>query len=68
MGSDLLYARPSFLNGMAAVMDLGGTLTKEYNHSATPNLADYNALKSDWSVTGVDLFTAIDKFKKAHGE
>jgi len=33
--TDLLYARPSFLEGMARVADIGGTL-QVYNESPTP--------------------------------
>jgi hypothetical protein len=62
MGSDFLYANPSFWSGMASAMDLGGTLSKEYNRSSTPNQADFRALRSDWAVTGLDLFNAMDKF------
>ncbi len=62
MGTDFLYANPSFWGGMASVVDLGGTLAKEYNRSSTVNQADFRALRSDWAVTGIDLFTALDKF------
>jgi len=63
MGTDFLYARPSFSGGIAAAMDLCGILVGEYNRSATPNLADYRALRSDWAITGLDLTEAIEQFK-----
>ena len=66
MGTDFLYARPSFWGGMASAMDLAGVLTSEYNRSATINDADYRALKSDWAVTGIDFSNAIDQFKTIH--
>ena len=62
MGTDFLYAKPSFWGGMASAVDLGGTLVKEYNRSSTVNLADFRALRSDWAITGIDLFTSLDKF------
>ncbi len=54
----LLFARPSFLEGAARVLDLGDTLT-EYNQSLTPEQAEYLALRSDWEVLGRDLERAI---------
>lgn len=49
-----LYARPSFLEGMARVMDLGNTLN-EYNRTMTTQQADWLALRSDWNAVGDDL-------------
>ena len=57
--SELLYARPSFLGGMASVMDIGGTLV-DYNGSSSPDLADFYALRSDWRQVGDDLRVAIE--------
>lgn len=53
-----LYARPSFIEGVARVIDLGDTLT-EYNNSITPEQADWLALRSDWTVVGEDLRRAM---------
>ena len=66
MGTDFLYARPSFSGGMAVAMDLCGVLVSEYNRSATPNIADYRALHSDWAITGIDLTKAIEQVKTAY--
>lgn len=66
MGTDFLYARPSFIGGMVSVMDLGGTLASEYNRSSTPNAADFRALKSDWAVVGMDINGALKRFNKEH--
>ena len=63
MGTDFLFARPSFSGGMAAAMDLCGILVSEYNRSATPNIADFRALRSDWAITGLDLTQATEQFK-----
>lgn len=54
----LLFARPSFIEGVSRVLDLGGTLS-EYNQSKTPQQADYKALRGDWYSVGTDLETGI---------
>ncbi len=56
--SDLLYALPSFWEGIARVWDIGGTLD-EYNRSLTPQQADRLALRSDWIAVGEDLRAAL---------
>lgn len=53
-----LFARPSFLGGVAALVDFGNTLFV-YNESVTPEQADYFAVKSDWVAVGNDLRRAI---------
>lgn len=57
--SDLLFARSSFLTGMASVLDLGGTLV-EFNTSQLPEVADARALRADWRQVGEDIQRAID--------
>ncbi|MDQ2686767.1 MAG: hypothetical protein M3Y28_02760 [Armatimonadota bacterium] len=42
----LLYAAPSFLEGLARSIDIGDTLT-EYNYSETGQAADQRALRAD---------------------
>ncbi len=54
-----LFVEPSFVSGMSRVLDLGSTLD-EYNNTFNPGAADYYALKSDWTVIGSDIRTAID--------
>ncbi len=61
--TDILYATPTFIGGMARVLDIGSTLT-EYNTSSTPEKADLEALSSDWVVTGNDIRSAMDNFNK----
>lgn len=56
--SRFLFAEPSFREGMARVLDLGGTLN-EYNYSRSGRLADYFALRSDWLAVGHDIWQAI---------
>lgn len=56
--TDLLYARPSFAEGMARALDLGGTLN-EYNRSMTGQQANDRALRSDFLAIGQDLGHAL---------
>lgn len=55
----MLFARPSFIEGVSRIFDLGGTLS-EYNSSPSGKEADFNALQSDWYAVGDDIRTAID--------
>ncbi len=59
----LLYAAPSFLEGIARVMDIGDTLT-EYNTSENGAEADARALGSDWKAVGNDLRAATAQYRK----
>jgi hypothetical protein len=56
----LLFARPSFLEGVARLLDLGNTLA-EYNESQTPEQADFLALRSDWRAVGAEITVAADR-------
>lgn len=56
-----LYARPSFVEGVARVLDFGDTLT-EYNQSLTTQQADRIALRADWEVVGGDVRVAMSQF------
>jgi len=62
-----LYARPSFTEGLARVLDVGGTLNV-YNVSPTGECADYQAIKSDWLATGKDIWDAIEKLRREYQE
>ncbi len=66
MGTDYLYANPSFTGGMASALDLSGVLMTEYNRSSTPNMADFRALQSDWAIAGLDISEAINQFEAKH--
>ena len=61
--STFLFARPSFLSGMASVLDLGGNL-KIYNESKTTNEADELAMKMDWLVVGDDIRGSMRKYEQ----
>lgn len=53
--SGFLYAEPSVAEGIARLIDLGGTLV-EYNVSHEP---DQIAIRADWRAIGADLRTVI---------
>ena len=54
-----LFARPSFIEGMARIFDMGGTLN-EYNASPSGEEADAVAMWSDWAAIGQDMYAALD--------
>jgi hypothetical protein len=61
--STFLFARPSFLEGVARVMDLGGTM-QVYNNSKTEKEADLKALKKDWQAVGEDISNAVKSYEQ----
>lgn len=61
MGSDFLFAMPSFCSGAARTLDLGGTFDA-YNDSPSTQEADRRALASDWTTVGRDLQNAMTEF------
>lgn len=52
-----LFARPSFIEGAARLLDWGGTMN-EYNSSPDGATADVRALRNDWRAVGDDLSEA----------
>lgn len=61
--STFLFARPSFIEGMARVMDLGATM-QIYNDSETEKEADLKALKNDWEAVGEDVVIAAKQYEQ----
>ncbi len=57
--SDFLFARPSFVSGLARLVDFGGVFD-QYNVSKSPIEADVRASVSDWLSVGDDIQFAID--------
>ena len=53
-----LFAKPSFVEGVCRILDLGATLNV-YNRNATPEEADSEALESDWFSVGDELVSAM---------
>jgi hypothetical protein len=62
--TDFLFARPSFIEGLARIIDFGGTLN-EYNNSINPKEADSRAIRNDFAVVGKDICNAVDEFAHA---
>lgn len=57
-----LFARPSFLTGVARLVDVFGSLNN-YNTSPSDSDADYNALYSDWAAVGDEIERATERYK-----
>jgi hypothetical protein len=58
-----LFARPTFLEGVARVFDFANVL-QNYRHDTTEHEADTNALRSDWIAVGDDLRHAISTYER----
>lgn len=58
--SSLLFARPSFIGGMASILDIGDTLW-EFNRSEGRDVADSRALRADMMQVGLDFTVAIEE-------
>jgi hypothetical protein len=66
--TDFLYARPSFLEGMARIVDFLGLL-QGYNASLTAEAADIRAVLADWDAVGDDFRLALEEyFARAHAQ
>lgn len=63
--SDYLYARPSFLSGIARLFDFWG-LYDSYNSSRTREIADSKALYSDWRTVGRDVKRSMNRYADEH--
>lgn len=61
--STKLFARPSALEGVSRLLDLGATM-QEYNGSETETEADLKALSADWQAVGRDINDAIEKYEQ----
>lgn len=61
----VLYARPSFWEGIARLIDFGGALNV-YNSSETEEEADEKAIRSDWEVVGSDMRAALKRADKKY--
>ena len=57
--TDFLFIQPSFLAGVARVLDLYGQYDI-YNTSSTTAEADAKAIASDWIIVGQDIGDAMD--------
>ena len=59
-----LFARPSFIEGMARLIDLACYL-QYYHYNQTPGEADTQALRSDWHTVGRDLKATLQEYGRA---
>ncbi|WP_041283765.1 hypothetical protein [Desulfobacca acetoxidans] len=62
-----LFGSFGFFEGLARVVDIGGTMVV-YNDSPTPEEADRKALFSDWRTVGDDISTAVNLYAKKPAE
>jgi hypothetical protein len=60
--SDFLFAEPSFVSGVARLLDWWGHYDA-YNLSRGGQEADAKAMFSDWRIVGQDLADAIVGFE-----
>jgi len=58
-----LFAKPSFIEGMSRLLDLGGTL-QEYNSSESEQKADIKEIKNDWRAVGDDLRFSVSSYEQ----
>ena len=62
-----LFARPSFIEGMARVFDLAQSL-EAWNSDKTADQADRRALGADWRATGEDIRAALNTYGRRTNE
>lgn len=58
-----LFARPTFLEGVARTLDITGAFDS-YNESSDGKAADARALTNDWKMVGFDIQTGLDGYGK----
>lgn len=62
MGTDFLFAQPSFVSGIASVIDFEGLAY--YNDSVSTVEADAKAMMSDWEMVGKDIREALAQYEQ----
>ena len=61
---DYIFLKPSFVGGMARVLDVSGAFGRAaFQIVKTPSEADARALASDFRATGRDLYQALDALR-----
>ena len=64
-----LGARPSFLEGIARLMDFGNTLDAHKSYSSSSGTeADHAAIARDWAMIGLDFRNAVAEFEAEEAE
>ncbi len=64
--SSSLYINSSFLRGIARVADLYGAMNQSDTYN-TQEFPDYEAIKRDWEVIGLDLYGGIKQYQEESG-
>lgn len=59
---DYRYARPSFAEGVARIMDFGNTLGVYHAGGPPDSDPDAAALRADWAAIGGDFRYAVTQF------
>jgi hypothetical protein len=59
-----LFREPSFANGFISLLYFGG-LIDGYNTDETGEVADGNAIRSDWKAIGGDIKKAISDYERS---
>ena len=59
----VLYARPSFLEGISRLIDFTGSLNK-YNIYRSAAEADRQAIQSDWEAVGLEILLAKQNYEE----
>ncbi len=62
MMREALFARPSFLSGLARLFDFWGTFN-DYNRSPDEYTSDARAIGSDWRAVGDDIRVAMRQYE-----
>ena len=55
---------PTFIEGVADILDLGGEIVEKYNTDMTDNEADSHSLSADWKAVGKDMYIALEQYAK----
>lgn len=58
-----LFARPSFLEGVARTLDITGGFDS-YNESPNGKIADSQAIMNDWKMVGMDIQVGLSEYGK----
>ncbi len=58
-----LFAAPSFLEGLARLVDFPMTFNM-YNDDLTAEAADLRAMHSDWQAVGLDIAHALHTYER----
>lgn len=58
------FANPSFLTGLARVLDLGSTMNRDVKNAEDTENADFQALLGDWYDVGDSIRYAITSYEE----